>query len=165
MTKHVWPIVCLLVLSLSWPGKALAQTPSPEALAAAKEFVVVSKMGDQVNNMLPQIMQQLKPLVVRGNPQAERDFDALIPVVMAAMTTHLDAFLDASAQIYAQHFTADEIRELTTFYRTALMQKFLREQPGIMQETVTLGNKFGWLLMKELQERMVEELRKRGHNI
>jgi hypothetical protein len=127
--------------------------------------VVAAQIGDQINNMLPNIIQQLKPLVVRGNSPVERDFEALIPVVVAAMTPHLEAFLDASAQIYARHFTADEIRELTTFYRTALMQKFLREQPGILRETAAVGHRFGGLLMKELQERMVDELRKRGHNI
>ena len=165
MTKRVWMIACLLAISLSLPGKAQAQTPSPEAMAAAKEFMIASKMGDQVNDMLPNIIQQLRPLVVRGNLQAEQDFEALIPVVLAAMTPHLDGFLDASAQIYARHFTADEIRDLTTFYRTPLMQKFLREQPTILRETAAVGHKFGGLLMKELQERMVSELRKRGHNI
>jgi uncharacterized protein len=165
MAKNGWLVVCLLAASLSVPGKALSQTAPPDAVAAAKELMVASKMADQVNTMLPVIMQQLKPLIVKGNPLVERDFDALMPVVMAAMNTHLEAFLNAGAQIYARHFTADEIRQVTNFYRTPVGEKFLRKQPEIMQQTFALGQQFGQAVGNDVQARMVEELRKRGHNI
>ena len=165
MAKPAWTIVCLVVASLFWPGRALPQTVSPEALAAAKEFMIASKMGDQIKTALPHIMQQLKPLIAKGNPTAERDFDALIPVMMQAMDTHLDGYLNAGAQIYARHLSAEEIRQLTSMYRTPVMEKFLQKQPEIMKESVALGNKFGEVVAKDLQSRMTEELRKRGHNI
>jgi uncharacterized protein len=165
MTKRVSTIVCLLVASLSWSGKVLAQAPSPEALMAAKEFIVASKMADQINNMLPHIMQTLKPLVTKGNPLAERDFDALMPTMMNVMNTHLETYLEMVAPIYARHFSADEIRQVTNFYRSPTGQKFLQKQPQLLQETFALGNKFGEALAKDLQGRITEELRKRGHNI
>ena len=34
-----------------------------------------------------------------------------------------------------------------------------------MKESVALGKKFGEVVAKDLQSRMIEELRKRGHNI
>lgn len=165
MTKPVSAFVCLLAVSLLWPGKALPQTASPEALAAAKEFMIASKMADQINNILPHAMQQFKPIIARGNPLVERDFDALLPVVMKAMNSRMDEFLGGAAYIYARYFTADEIRQLTIFYRTPVMEKFLQKQPEILQATAALGNKFGEVLVKDLQTKMIEELRKRGHDI
>jgi uncharacterized protein len=165
MAKNAWLVVCLLAASLSWPGKALPQTAPPDALAAAKELMVASKMADQINTMLPVIMQQLKQLIAKGNALVERDFDAFMPVVMASMNTHLEAFLSASAQIYAQHFTADEIRQVTNFYRTPVGEKFLRKQPEILQQTFALRQQFGQAVGKDVQARMTEELRKRGHDI
>ena len=165
MIKRISMVACLLAVSLLWPGRALPQTASPEALAAAKELMIASKMSDQINNALPQIMQQLKPLITRGNPKMEKDYDALMPLMMKVMNSHLDEFLNAGAHIYARHFTADEIKQVTAFYRTPAGQKFLTKQPQVMQETFALGNKFGEIVGKDVQSHIVEELRKRGHDI
>ena len=165
MTKRGCIIVCVLAASLVLPGKTLAQASPPDALAAAKELIVEAKLGDQMRLALPMILQQLKPLVARGNPVVERDFDTLIPVVMAAANTHLDSFLDSGAALYAKHFTAEEMKQVTNFYRTQAGRKFLQKQPEIMRESMTLGQQFGQLIAQDIQSRMVEELRKRGHNI
>ena len=164
MVKHAW-IVVLVAASLAWPGRASAQTTSPEAIAAAKELMVASKMSDQISLMLPHIMQQLKPLIARGNAKLEADFDALMPIMMQGMSAQLDKFLDQGAQIYAKHFTADEIRQVTNFYRSPAGEKFLRKQPEVVQETMALGQQFGPAIAKDIQARIIEELRKRGHKI
>ena len=165
MAKHVAAVVCLLAVLLAWPGPALPQTPSPEALAAAREFVVAAKMADQVANTFPLILQQLKPLMTRGNPLAERDFDALMPFVVKAMDKHIEGLLNASALIYARHFTIDEIRQLTTLYRTPVMEKFLQQQPEVLKENMALGQQFGQAVGRDLEDKIREELRKRGHDI
>lgn len=165
MIKRASMAACLLAVSLLWPGQAPAQTPSPEALAAAKEFMVASKMADQITTAYPLIMQQLKPLITRGNPLAERDFDALMPLMAKAMDMHMEGYLNAGAQIYARHFTTEEIKQLTAVYRTPVMEKFLQKQPDIAKETMALGQQFGRAVGQDIQHRMIEELRKRGHDI
>jgi hypothetical protein len=165
MAKHAWKFACLLAVSLSWPGAALPQSPSPDALATAKELIVVSKVSDQINSAVPLIMQQLKPIIVQGRPQLERDFDALVPVMMKLMNARLDAFLDAGAVIYARHFTVDEMRQITAFYHQPVGEKLLQKMPIILQETMALGQQFGQVIAKDMQDRIIEELRKRGHNI
>jgi hypothetical protein len=37
--------------------------------------------------------------------------------------------------------------------------------PAIAQESMTMGQKFGQEVAGEMRNRMIEELRKRGHNI
>jgi uncharacterized protein len=130
MAKNAWMVVCVLVVLLSWPGPAFPQSASPQSLAAAKELMIASKMADQINTLLPAIMQQLKPLVAKGSPQIERDFDALMPAMMNVMNTHLDAFLDSGAQIYARHFTAEEMQQVTTFYLRRRAKNFFRSNPS-----------------------------------
>jgi hypothetical protein len=111
------------------------------------------------------IMQQLKPTIVQGRPEVERDFDVILPQVVEAMRARSDAFVDAIAVIYAHNFTADELRQLTAFYRGPVGQKFLEKMPLIAQERMTMGQKFGQELAGDLRNRIIEELRKRGHNI
>jgi hypothetical protein len=165
MIKRASAVVFLLAISLSWPGKALAQTETPEALAAAKELMTVSQMTDQLKQMLPAIIQQMKPLIARGNPIVERDYDAFAPVMQAAMNSRLEAFVNEGAKIYARHFTPEELRQVTNFYRTPAGAKFIREQPTVMKESMALGQQWGQAIGEEVGKRMIEELRKRGHNI
>jgi hypothetical protein len=73
--------------------------------------------------------------------------------------------VDGIALIYARNFTADELRQLTAFYRGPIGQKFLEKMPQIAQESMAMGQKFGQELAGNLRDRIIEELRKRGHNI
>jgi hypothetical protein len=151
----------LIAVALSWPGKALPQTASPEAVAAAKELMIAAKMTDQVNLMLAAIMEQLRPLIVKGDSRREREFDALMPKMVELMQARMEELLNANAQIYARHFTAEEMRQLTDFYRTPAGVKLLQKQPEVFQESTAFGQKFGAELAKDAYARMTEELGKR----
>ena len=134
-------------------------------MAAARELVESSRAGDQVKTLMPLIVQQFKPLVVQNRPEVERDFDRLMPLMMEMMNAQLGAFIDAMALVYARNFTADELRQIQAFYRTPAGQKLLEKLPAITQESFTVGNKFGQGIANELRGKVIEELRKRGHNI
>jgi uncharacterized protein len=155
----------LLVLNLFATGPAAAQAPSNEAVAAAKELVVAMRFTDQVKTAFPLIMQQLKPALTQANPLIERDYDALIPLVLGAMDSRMTELVDSTAAIYARFFTADELKQLAAFYRAPVGQKFLQNMGPILQESMAVGQKFGQQMAGELQSRMTEELRKRGHKI
>ena len=167
MAKHGWVVTGLVAVTLCWHGMASAQTPnpSPEALAAAKELMTAAKMADQLKQIMPSIMQALKPLVTKNNPQAERDYDALLPVMLSMMEARLDDFIDEGAKIHARHFTAEEMREVTKFLRTPAGTKQIQQQPEIAKESMAMGQRFGQEMAQDFHKRMIEELRKRGHNI
>ena len=57
---------------------AEAQTTSSDARAAAKDLVEAMRAADQLKMLLPLIMQQLKPAVVQGRPEVERDYEAML---------------------------------------------------------------------------------------
>lgn len=155
-----------LGLSLLWTGAAAGQQPvSPDAFAAAKQMVEASKAADQMKTLLPLLMQQLKPVVAQGRPEVERDYDKIVPLMLEAMNSRVQEFSDAMATIYARNFTADELRQITAFYETPVGQKFLTRMGPIAQDALVVGQKFGQEIAKDLRERVVEELRKRGHNI
>ncbi len=54
---------------------------------------------------------------------------------------------------------------MMAFYRTSLGQKLLQKMPAIAQESLTAGQAWGRQVGAEVQSRMIEELRKKGHNI
>jgi hypothetical protein len=150
------------LLSVGW---ALPQTPSAEALAAAREMFEAAKFGEQYTMMMPMIVQSIKPAIVRGNPLIERDFDVIAPVLAEGFRSRLGEYTEAVVRIYADNFTAAELRELTAFYRGPTGQKLLQKQPSILESSMALGRQFGRRVGEELQGRMIDELRKKGHKI
>jgi hypothetical protein len=157
--------VSILAATLLYGGPAAAQTPPPDALAAAKELVVTMRAADQLKNLFPIIMQQLKPAIVQGRPQVEKDYDAIMPALVEGMLARSGELIDLMADVYARNFTAAEIRQISAFYRGPVGQKFLEKMPAITQESMAAGQKWGQTVAGEMRGRIIEELRKRGHNI
>jgi hypothetical protein len=167
MPRHVntnaWLLAGWLAVTLMSVGPAPAQ--SPDTVAAAKELMITLKSVDQFKAIMPALMKALKPAIAQNRPEVERDFDAFAPRLVESMAAHFDEVMDGIAAIYARNFTAAELKEITAFYRGPTGQKFVERQGGILQESMAAGQKWGQALGAELQRRMTDELRKKGHNI
>ena len=72
----------------------------------------------------------------------------MVPQMLSAMDARMGEFTGAIAVLYASHFTADELRQLTAFYRGPVGQKFLQIMPTTMQDSMTIGQKFGELIAR-----------------
>ena len=88
-----------------------------------------------------------------------------MPLLLESMNARVNEIIDQVAAIYARNFTADELREVTAFYRGPTGQKFVQKLPVITQESMVIGQRFGQSVGAEIRGRMIDELRKSGHNI
>ena len=77
MRKPAWMLVIWLTACLSVAEPARSQTPSPDALAAARELIETMHAVDYLKSIVPAMMQALKPAIVQNRPQVERDYDAI----------------------------------------------------------------------------------------
>jgi uncharacterized protein len=165
MKHRIW-LAAVLMWILAGPIAAQAQTqPSRDQLAAAGELATVARLDESMRSILPMIMQQLKPAVVQGRKEVERDFDTLNPVLIGAMNDRMKEFIELIAVIYANHFTAAELRDIVAFYRTPTGQKFVQSQAPLAQQAMSAGQQFAQKLIVDMQERMKQELRKKGHTL
>jgi len=155
---------CLTMVLLA-AGPASAQAPTPDTLAAAREPVVVMRTAESFKAVMPIIVKNLKPAIVQNRPQVERDYDAIIPLMLESMNARVSEIIDQIAALYARIFTAEELREVTGFYRGPTGQKLVEKLPVITQESMMIGQRFGQAVAGELRGRIVDELRKRGHDI
>lgn len=136
--------------------------PSPENLAAARELVTTMRATDQFKVLLPTIVEGMKPAIVQGRPQVAKDFDAIMPIVINGAMQRLDQLAEMLAQVYARNFTVDEIHDLIAFYKTPTGQKLLERQGAIARESMVAGQQFGQQLVRDIQQQIIEELKKRG---
>jgi hypothetical protein len=165
MPRRALIVAIWLIAMFGAVHPALSQAPSSDAIAAAKELVETMRAGDQLKTLFPMIMQQLKPAIVQGRPEVERDYDASMPQVIAAANARMKEFVGAIALVYAAHFTADELRQLAVFYKGPVGQKFLQNMPKIMQDSMAVGQKFGESLAGDMRTKMIDRLREKGHKI
>jgi hypothetical protein len=130
-----------------------------------KELINITKLDDQFKALLPTIMKSMKPAIVQNRADVERDYDALMPTLMAGMAARISELSDALVAIYSSNFTAEELRAVTALYRTPAGQKFLLKTPSIAQQTMAAGQKFGQSVGADAQKRMIEELRSKGYTL
>jgi hypothetical protein len=166
MSKPVFcRIIGLLTMLLLSLTPVRAQSPASDAEIAARELIDTMKLNDQFKVLMPMIMKTMKPAIVQNRADVERDYDALMPTLMAGMQARMSELSDAIVAIYSSNFSAEELRAVTAFYRTPVGQKFLLMTPLIAQQTMAAGQKFGQSIGADAQKRMIEELRNKGHTL
>jgi uncharacterized protein len=162
MVRRLLIVACLLLLSApaTW-----AQTPTPDAMAAARSLVNTMKLADQYKALLPAILLSLKPALTQDRPEIEQDYDAMMPMIAEAFTPYYTSMVDGIATVYATNFTAAELREIEAFYRQPVGQKMLEKMPAISQQALAVGQEIGRKAAEELRQRLTEALRQKGHKL
>lgn len=142
-----------------------AQTPSPDAMTAARSLVTTMKLPDQYKALLPAILLTLKPALTQDRPEIERDYDAMMPMIEDAFAPYYTAMLDDVAAVYANNFTLGELREIEAFYRQPAGQKLLEKTPALAQQTNQVGQDASRKAADDLRTRLTEALRQKGHKL
>ena len=142
---------------------APAQTPSPEAMTAARSLVTTLGLSDQYKALLPVILLGLKPVLTQERPEMERAFDAVLPKMAEAYAPYYTAMVDAAATVYANNFTVDELREIEAFYGRRAGKKLLEKSQAIAQQTTQVGQETGRKATEALRARLTELLRQTAH--
>ena len=151
------------VLLLASVGAASAQTPSPDAMAAARTLVHTLKISDQYKALLPAILLSIKPLLIQDRPETEREFDTNAPkVAEGAYAPHFNAMVDAAAKVYASNFTVDELREMEAFYRKPAGQKLLEKSQAIGPQVDQIGRDGSRKAADDLRVKLAEIMRQKA---
>ena len=142
---------------------AKAQDVDPQALELSRKIAALTNAqaaGDQVLSM---IMPKLTELVVRANPGMEAQArDLMDSEVTPAMRELLPEMVELTAQIYARHFTVDELTQLTDFYGTPLGQKLIQTQPALIAEAGQAGQQWAVKVIQKVLKDLQPEFQKRG---
>jgi hypothetical protein len=152
-----------LIMALSC--RVSAQTPSPEAITAARELVTTMKLEARYKAMLPVILLGIKPALVQDRPEIERDYEAMAATAADVYTPYRNAMVDTVSALYASTFSADELRQIEAFYRTAAGQKLLEKGSAIAQQGDELVQDISRKAADELKVRLTEALRQKGNRL
>ena len=138
---------------------------SPAAIAAAKEILAMKNASAMYANAVPNIVQQTKDALLQNNLNYQKDLNEVAVVVAQKLAGREKEIGDGMAQIYANEFTEQELKDLVTFYKSPLGQKLLATEPRAIQFSMAYMNQWAQQFAEAVNGEFRAEMRKRGKQI
>lgn len=166
MRRTLLLVLLLSVFAVTPAGVAVAEdlTPAKRAdIARMLETTGALNIGRQMSSY---VVQQYTESLRKLRPDIPASALATLPpVVDEVIAENLPRFADMMIPVYHKHFTHSEIRELLAFYESDVGRKSIKVLPSLVQESMTLGQKWGESMGPEIERRVRERLGKEGVKI
>jgi hypothetical protein len=146
------------------PANAL-KPASPVALAAAKEILAMKNANAMYASAVPNIVDQTKNALLQSNLNYQKDLNEVAVIVARNLAGKEKEIGEGMAQIYANEFTEQELKDLVTFYKTPLGQKLLATEPRAIQFSMSYMNQWGQVFAQTVNDAFRSEMKKRGKDI
>ena len=157
-------LACGSLLVASAPGAA-QQKPSPAALAAAKELLVLKK-GDIYFNLVPDgIVEKVKNVFLPTNPNLNKELNEVAAKLKKYYEPKRAELLNEVARIYAERFSEQELKALIAFYKSPVGRKMVTDEPQIIDQSVRYAENWGDNLSGDVISKFREEMKKKGHDL
>jgi len=138
---------------------------SPAAIAAAKEILAMKNASAMYQNAVPNIVQQTKDTLLQTNLNYQKDLNEVAVIVAKNLAGREKEIGEGMAQIYANEFTEQELKDLVIFYKSPLGQKLLANEPRAIQSSMSYMNQWAQQFGEIVNGEFRAEMRKRGKQI
>jgi hypothetical protein len=138
---------------------------SPAALAAAKEILTMKNAGAMFANAVPNLVEQTKNSLIQNNLNYQKDLNEVGVVVAKSLAGREKEIADGMAQIYANEFSEQELKDLVTFYKSPLGAKLLVSEPRAIQFSMSYMNQWAQQFAATIDTAFRAEMKKRGKPI
>ncbi|GER05866.1 hypothetical protein GCM10007972_06310 [Iodidimonas muriae] len=133
-----------------------------EKTAAIRELVEITQVEAMADQMIGLFNEDILPMLLEANPdQSEKLRTIVREEVTATMNDMKPAVVALTASVWSRHFSTQEIRELTAFYKTPLGIKLLEKQPVIARESMQAGMQMSqqaaMTAMEHIKQRLTAE--------
>jgi hypothetical protein len=153
-------VAAMLVLS----GPAFA-APTPGALKAADEIVKLTGATELFGPLIPGVVEQARLYFVQQNPALTNDANDVAAQLRKDYEPRVNELQAKVVEIYASHFTEQELKEILAFYVSPVGKKLLVEQPKLIDESLKYAQDWAAAFSDEVIGKMREGLKKKGHKL
>src|SRR5882757_4494729 len=166
-----------LALGLALAGApAMAQQPapkqaappkpaSPAAVAAAKEILAMKNASAMYASAVPNIVEKTKNVLMQSNLNYQKDLNEVAVIVAKSLAGREKEIGDGMAQVYANEFSEQELKDLVTFYKSPLGQKLLASEPRAISFSMSYMNDWAQAFSETVNGAFRTEMKKRGKDI
>ena len=163
-------LIALFVIGVVGPAAAqapapAAASPSPASLLLAKQIVEIKGVQNIFVPLVRGVVDKTSDMFMQTNFMWSKDLNEVAAIEEKKFAPRVNELVDATARIYASHFTEQELKELLAFYQSPLGRKALVEEPKVIQESMASAGTWGDSLSEEVIGDMRDEMKKRGHDM
>ena len=138
---------------------------SPAAIAAAKEILAMKNASAMYANAVPNLVEQTKNVLLQSNLNYQKDLNEVAVIVAKNLAGREKEIGEGMAQVYANEFTEQELKDLVTFYKSPLGQKLLASEPRAIQFSMSYMNQWAQNFAEVINGQFRAEMKKRGKDI
>ncbi len=160
------------------PAAPAPVTVTPEARAAIKDLIETMKMRENMakafqlmgQNLPPQMAQAMNASIENNTTLSQdqkqkvragmnQPFENAVKEAQTIINDpkNVDESIERIYPIYAKYYTPDEVRQITTFYKTPVGAKTLNVAPQIINESMQAGFSLFQPRVNALMERTVKK--------
>jgi uncharacterized protein len=155
----------LLALVLAALSPAQAQQPTANAIALAKEIIVVKGGNALYEPVIPQIVNQARQVFLGANPLLGKDLGEVAAKLQAEFSPRTADMINDGARFYASKFTEQELKDVLAFYKSPVGRKVIAQEPVILDQSAAAVDELANKLATEVIAKFRSEMRRRGHEI
>ena len=154
-----------LALVLAALSPAQAQQPTANALALAKEIIIVKGGNAIYEPVVPGIVDRARTLFLQSNPMLGKDLNEVAAKLQTELTPRTAELLNDGARLYASKFTEQELKDVLAFYKSPVGRKVITQEPLILDQSASNVDEWANKLVDEVIAKFRAEMRKRGKEI
>ena len=114
---------------------------------------------------VPNLVEQAKNGLIQNNLNYQKDLGEVAIIVAKNLAGREKEIGDGMAQIYANEFTEQELKDLVTFYKSPLGTKLLVTEPRAIQFSMSYMNQWAQQFAATIDLEFRNEMKKRGKPI
>lgn len=142
-----------IAVALAVPAMA-EETPvpaDPARVAAARDLLEVTGVTKQMDGMVDAMSKGFAKGANADKSEAGKKLAAEFDATMKKLLGYKDEMITDFAELYAQTFTAEEMKSVADFYRSGAGAKFISMTPELMQKGAAIGMKYSEKIAAEMK--------------
>lgn len=148
------------------PTVQIAQADIEQRLILARRMMDATGASIAVQQVLDHMMPAMTAIIVQGNPGKDREIRQLMEAVIdPEMRARVPEMIDATARLYAQQFTEEDLLGFIAFYESPLGRKLITTQPEIMKQSMAVGQAWGRRVAQDALAKHREKFLEKGIKI
>ena len=118
---------------------------------------LIRQYGDSFSRMI------ISKLRSADDKLSQKEIDLVKEETKKFMDEKFQDLIENLVPIYANHFTMDEVRGISAFYKSPAGMKAIKEFPLITRESMATSNNWGKSVSSDVEQRVMARLEKEGY--
>jgi hypothetical protein len=165
MNVRSMAIVATFAVATLFSPVAPADAIDPEALKVARQVLDAMHASATSDQMVQQMMMSMSAGLEATNPGKGAEIQKLLSeVLLPELNKVKPEMLDASANIYAANFSADELKQMLAYYQSDIGRKVIERLPSLIQEQGRVARAMMGKMMPDIVAKLQAAIAARGLN-